>query len=69
MSKPTKEKQIKDINIKELKANYRTAFVIVAIFFLGLGLVGGYFATLQVTSQARSDWISAQNAIVSKTNQ
>ncbi len=67
--KTTKEKAIKDVNIKELKANYRTAFVIVAIAFLTLGLIGGYFGTIQITSQARSDWITAQNAVASKANQ
>lgn len=48
-----KEKAIKDININELKANYRTWFVLVAIFFLALGLVGGYFAAIGVITDSQ----------------
>ncbi len=48
-----KEKSIKEININELKANYRTLFVIVAVFFLTLGLVGGYFAAIGVITDSQ----------------
>lgn len=53
MNKEKKQKAIKEINIKELKANQRTLNVIIAVTFLAIGLVGGYFASINIINDAQ----------------
>lgn len=58
-----KEKAIKEININELKANYRTWFVVVAISFLALGLIGGYFAAVNVITDSQHKAIEVVSSL------
>lgn len=61
-----KEKHIKEVNIKELKANYRTGFVIVAVAFLVIGLVAGYFTSINVITDSQAKAINVVSSLIEK---
>lgn len=51
-----KEKAIKDINIGELKANFRTIYFVSVFAALVIGTIGGYFMSFEVitSNQAKA---------------
>lgn len=53
MNKDKKEKAIKDINVKELNANWRTWLILAIFASLVLGFVGGYFASISIITESQ----------------
>ncbi len=63
-SKPDQEPKFWDRTSK-YSESFKTGVIIALVFGVG-GVILGYFQTIDLTNQARSDWIQAQNAQVSK---
>jgi hypothetical protein len=64
MNKTTKlEKSIKDINVKELKANFRTWLVLAIFASLIAGWVGSYFVTHLQIREANQQAVSVVNSV------
>lgn len=67
MNTTKKDKAIKDINIQAMKANNRTVNIIVAIVFLTLGLVGGYFAAINVITDSQFKAMEVVRSVASQS--
>jgi len=58
-----KEKAVKEININELKANFRTIAVLIFITGVVLGLVGGYFASISIITDSQAKAIEVVSSL------
>jgi hypothetical protein len=54
MKASKKEEYIKEVNIKELKANFRTIYLVSVMAFTILGFIGGYFASINIITDSQS---------------
>lgn len=58
-----KEKSIKDINVKQLNANWRTGMVIVAVASITVGLVIGYFGAINIITDSQHKAIDVVSSL------
>jgi energy-converting hydrogenase Eha subunit E len=58
-----KEKAIKDINVKELKANFRTIAIVLVFVSFAAGLILGYFASISIITDSQAKAIEVVQSV------
>lgn len=48
-----KEKHIKEVNIRELNANWRTLFFVSVLASVALGIIIGYFGSIEIINNSQ----------------